>query len=117
MTIRSDLEKAIESAGFSIGDLRTKTYGDKTHKYRTYVMLSNYARGTGEVVDLQVCVASPINGEIEEASKEVWGALGKMTKFQPVSVSWEYGATPVPGRDMPPADLARIIVISDQKLD
>ena len=116
MSIKSELENALKAAGFNVGDLRTKTYGDKKRAYTSFVMLGAYARGPGETVSFQVCVAAPVNGDIENAAREVWLALGDLDAFAPVSLSWEYGAIPVPGRTMPPSDLARISVVSDQRL-
>ena len=96
--------------------MRDRTYGQFQTVYATYVIPESYSLGTGETIQLSVINAAPIDGDISASSAVVWEAIEATDGFAPLSIDWDYGAEPIPGRKMPPADLARIDVTTDERM-
>ena len=62
-----------------------------------------------------VVAAVKVGQDIETFSDRTQAAIAAAPEhFTALSTDYSYADTPVPGRDMPQADLARITVISDR---
>ena len=110
MTARRDLLDGLRSADLFV---------DATNTVRRYtdgvVYILTEPTSLTERLTYTVIAAVNVGQDIDTYTDRVLTALaGLGPHFVALSQTTAYSDEPVPGRDMPPADLVRITVISDQ---
>ena len=109
MTTRQALVDGLRNAGVNVDATNTtRVYTDGV----AYVLTQPAA--LTERRTYTVIAAVNVGQDIDAHADKVTAAITGITGMVALSSATEYSAEPVPGRDMPPADLCRIIVASDQ---
>ena len=109
MTNRKTLVDGLRNAGVNIDATNTtRVYTDGV----AYVLTQPAA--LTERRTYTVVAAVNVGQDLDAYADKVTAAITAIAGMVSLSYTPEYSAVPVPGREMPPADLCRIIVASDQ---
>ena len=109
MTARQTLIDGLKAAAIRVDATNTvRNYTDGV----AYVL--NQPAALTERHTYVVVAAVNVGQDIDTHAAAVLAAINTITGMTALSQTTAYADEPVPGRDMPPADLARIDVASDQ---
>ena len=112
--IRSYIEEVGVDAGFEpVRDQSGTGYGNEG---RVFVMPLDQLSSNRDGLRFTVVYACSIRYLDEDRVELLWAALN-VKRLRPVDVLFEYDSVPIPGRRMPPADLARITLLTAYTLD
>ena len=112
MGIQADLARVLVDAGLEVDTtLRGVAYNDG----RCWVLLDSWeAGGDGESLTV-VAALTPGDSRLDSLIDQVHHAIANSDQFAPVAFQASYGAPPIAGRSMPPADYAEITVASGRE--